>query len=95
MRRGELLGLRWSDVDFDAKRLRIASTRVAAAARVVVGSPKTERGRRTVALDDATVAALRQLRTMQMAERLALSVPWDRDGLVISHLMAPASTRRR
>jgi len=50
MRRGELAGVRWSDVDLDAGRLRVASTRVVVGYKVVEGSPKTARSARTIGL---------------------------------------------
>jgi integrase len=71
LRRGEVLGLRWSDVDLDAKIITIKVTRVLVNTTVVEGEPKTERGRRTLPLDDALVAALRSLRTQQAREQLA------------------------
>jgi len=54
-RRGEVLGLRWSDLDLDAARLSIVQTVVAVNHQVQIGSPKTARGRRTVALGAGTV----------------------------------------
>jgi integrase len=58
----EVLGLRWSDVDLDAKTITIRMTRVlVVGAGVVEGEPKTERGRRTLPLDDGLAAALRSL----------------------------------
>jgi integrase len=42
MRRAELLGLRWTDVDLDAGRLAVRSTRVRAGKDVVIGPPKPE-----------------------------------------------------
>jgi integrase len=84
MRRGELLGLRWADVDLDVGVVRVAQARVRAGNRVEAGEPKTARGRRTIALDPATVAALRQHRTRQAQERL-LADPSDIDsGLVFT-----------
>jgi integrase len=85
MRRGELLGLRWSDVNLTARQVRVVNTRVLAGAVVADGSPKTERGRRVIALDAATVAALRVFRKAQIAERLALGLAWDADGYVAAH----------
>ena len=55
MRRGEGLGLRWADVDLDAGRLRIVQTIVQTRSFVSIGQPKTDRGRRSVALDRATI----------------------------------------
>jgi len=81
MRRGELAGLRWRDVDLAAGSLRVASTRVVADT-VVVGEPKTRAGVRQVALDRDTVAALSARRRRQAEERLAAAGAWEDHGLV-------------
>jgi integrase len=62
MRRGECLGLRWSDLNLTAGRMSIVQTVIAVNHEVRIGSPKTARGRRTVALDQGTVAVLRRHR---------------------------------
>jgi integrase len=60
LRRGEVLGLCWTDIDMAAKTLTIRRSRVEASSSMVVeGEPKTERGKRTLPLDDALVAARR------------------------------------
>jgi integrase len=72
LRRGEVLGLRWSDVDLDARTITIRVTRVLVVGTgVVEGEPKTERGRRTLPLDDGLAGALRSLRARQARDRLA------------------------
>jgi integrase len=71
MRRGELAGLRWADVDLDTTSLRVASTRVTVGIEIVTGGPKTTRGRRTIGLDPSTVTVLRAHKARQSAERLA------------------------
>lgn len=58
MRRGEALGLRWSDVDLRAGRLSVRQTVVAVGAEILVSRPKTAKGRRAIALDKGTVAVL-------------------------------------
>jgi integrase len=58
MRRGEALGLRWSDVDLDNAQLAVRQTIVEVGGQVLVSSPKTARGRRVVALDKSTVEVL-------------------------------------
>ena len=68
MRRGELCGLRWQDVDLAAGVLTVASTRVVAE-RVVVGTPKTVAGARLVSLDSDTVRVLQGWRKRQLEER--------------------------
>jgi len=86
LRRGELAGLRWGDVDLDAGTLRVTATRVVVGYRVVESEPKTEKSRRTIGLDPATVAALRQHRARQAAERLAAGAAWEGS----EHLFADA-----
>ena len=83
MRRGEVCGLRWSDVDFDDLQLRIRHTRLEVDGRVVESEPKSEKGRRVVVLDRATSAVLRAERTRQMHERLRLGPLWTDSGLVL------------
>jgi integrase len=82
MRRGEVLGLRWTDLDLDAGRVSIDQTLVTSGAPAHVGPPKSARGRRTVALDAGTVAVLRDHRRRQLEERLAVGSAWEESGLV-------------
>jgi integrase len=85
MRRGEVLGLRWADVDLDGGSLTVSQQRTIAGGKVVQGPPKTPTGARTIALDGATAAALRSLRRSQAAERLAMGAGWiDTGGLVFA-----------
>jgi len=70
MRRGEALGLRWSDVDLDSGKARIVQTIIRTRNVVSVGEPKTARGRRSISLDPATVAVLRVHRHRTLQERL-------------------------
>jgi integrase len=70
-RRGEILGLRWDDIDLDGKTVRIGRARVLVDYKVLEKSPKSERGYRTLPLDDQLVAALRALHKHQAAEKLA------------------------
>jgi integrase len=78
MRRGEVAGLRWPDVDVDAGRVSPRRPRVVVNYEVHVSEPKTAKGRRSLALDPATVAALRQHRARQAEERLAVGPRWHR-----------------
>jgi integrase len=84
MRRGELAGLRWADVDLERGRVAIRQTLVLAGRQVVRSEPKTNRGRRSVALDPRTVAQLRAWRAAQAAERLAWGAGWTSSGLVFT-----------
>jgi integrase len=58
MRRGELLGLWWCDVDFEQHELRVVQTLIAVGHEPQLSVPKTDRGRRTIALDGETMAVL-------------------------------------
>lgn len=70
MRRGEALGLRWTDVDMAAGRLAIRQTIGRVGGRTMQGEPKSQRSRRSIAIDPATVAVLRRHRAGQLEERL-------------------------
>lgn len=82
MRRGEALGLRWSDVDLEAGRLRVVQTIIQVRSEVTVGEPKTARGRRPIALDPATVTALREHRHRMLEERMLLGADFSDEDLV-------------
>jgi integrase len=82
MRRGELLGLRWRDVDLDAARLSVSRQLVKGDGGAVYGQPKTSKGRRTLSLDATTVAMLRAHRAAQLEERLAFGAGYhDEDSI--------------
>lgn len=85
MRRGELLGLKWSDLDLEAGTVSVRQIRTVAKYRVVTFTPKTEKGRRTIALDPHTVAALRSYRVAQKEERVLLGPDYaNSDDLVFT-----------
>jgi integrase len=86
MRRGEILGLRWGDLDVEAGRLSVRQPRIVVDYRVQVSEPKTAKGRRSLALDPVTVAALRAHRARQAEERLAVGPGYQESGLVFTRL---------
>ncbi len=59
MRQGELLALKWQDVDLENARLSVRRTITMSGGRILLGEPKTKKSRRTVRLTDAAVRALR------------------------------------
>jgi integrase len=71
LRRGEIAGLRWSDVDLGAGTITVMRNRVqAGAGNVVEGDPKTLSSRRTLPLDDGLVGVLRRASVRYAQERL-------------------------
>jgi integrase len=84
MRRGEVLGLQWPDVDLGRARVAVRRSLVTVGHEVIVSEPKTAKGRRSVALDPATVAGLKAWRKHQAAERLAWGPAWTDSGLVFT-----------
>jgi integrase len=79
MRRGEVLGLSWADIDLDASRLAVRRSLISSDYEIKVSEPKTEKGRRVVALDPAMVAALRDHQGRQLLERAAMGGDWDNE----------------
>jgi integrase len=84
MRRGEVAGLRWVDVDFEAPRLLVRTPRVTVDREIVVSEPKTTRSRRSVSLDPVTVIALKAWRERQEGERAFVGRGYVESGLVFT-----------
>ena len=80
MRRGEILGLRWSDIDLKNMALSVCQIRTVANYQVVTLTPKTDKGARTISLDARTVAVLRAHRVSQMEERLLFGSGFQDEG---------------
>jgi integrase len=84
MRRGEALGLRWSDLDLEVGRARVVQTITVVAHEIRTSSPKTKKSRRAVALDPGTVSVLREWRRRQAEERLLIGPAYRDHGLVFA-----------
>ncbi len=84
MRRGELDGLRWTDVDLDRSAIAVRRSRVSVAYRVHESEPKTRSSRRVVSIDERVVAVLRSHRRQQLEERLARGPGWNDTGYVFT-----------
>lgn len=84
MRRSELLGLGWRSVDLDEGGLVVEQVLVRGRDRLVIAEPKTARSRRSIALDERTVRALRDHRKRQLEERMAAGSTWQDNGLVFT-----------
>jgi integrase len=79
MRRGEVLGLRWTDIDLDGGNLSVEQTLTAPNRQLILGPPKTAKSRRRIALDPRSIDALRRHKRRQNEERLQMGELWRND----------------
>ncbi|MER7126697.1 tyrosine-type recombinase/integrase [Micrococcus luteus] len=84
LRRGEGCGVRWPDLDLVAGRMRIEQTILQLGDRIVIDTPKTAAGRRTVSLDAETVRLLKAHSEVQRRERFAAAGDYVDHGLVFA-----------
>jgi integrase len=85
MRRGELLGLKWDDIDLDRGTLSVRRTLSRGSGGTWhLTEPKTASGRRQIALPESCVAALRMHRLRQLERRMALGPAWEDHGFVFT-----------
>jgi integrase len=99
LRLGEILGLRWSDIDFEGKRLFVRRTLQRTQRQLRFESPKTAKSRRTVMLTPDAIVGLREHRRRQAAERLSLGPAWSDQDLVFPNTIGepidPTTVSRR
>ena len=69
MRRGEVLGLQWSDIDFEKRELHINKSRTQVGNKDIVKAPKTERSKRTLALSPSLIDVLTRQKAWQDKKR--------------------------
>lgn len=83
MRRGEILALRWIDIDLKGKTVSVRRSLEQTRDRLAFKPPKTQKGRRLIALPTITVDALSVVRREQARQRLALGASYDNNDLVV------------
>jgi integrase len=84
LRRGELLGLRWADVDLTSGRIAIRQTLVMVDGKPAMAEPKTAKGRRSLILAPQVLEAVRVHHAYQAAERLSWGADYTDSGLVVT-----------
>ena len=86
LRPGEAFGLKWGDVDFEQRRIRVVRslTRVSGIKGWSLTEPKTKNARRSVPLPPVAMAELRAWKRKQAEERLALGPEWQNHGFVFT-----------
>jgi integrase len=83
LRRGEVLGLRWADINFEAKTITLAQAIARVGGKPQLIEPKSRQSRRTLPLHESLIAALKAHRRRQL-ERLAAGSRWKDSGLVFT-----------
>lgn len=84
LRRGEILGLRWRDLNLVTRRLTVAHTILTVGYQITEGSPKTARWRRSIALDPETVKVLVAHRGRQQQEKALIEAHYQNNDLVFA-----------
>jgi len=84
LRQGEALGLRWQEVDLDLGYLRVSKQLQRFDGQTQLVEPKTSRSRRTIAMPQSIVAALKDHRQRQLAEKGLAGTRWEENGLVFT-----------
>lgn len=100
LRRGELLGLRWVDINAERTELRVRQTahRAGVGQGMSIGPTKTKRSRRTLPLPERAADALKRRHAIQDGDRRAAGPAWEDTGLVfttkIGTPIEPSNLRR-
>lgn len=84
MRLGEILGLRWSDVDLEAGQVCVQHALQRIHGQLVLTEPKSVRSRRTLSLPAISRRALERHRVLQLEERLAAGDTWQQTDYVFA-----------
>lgn len=88
LRQGELLGLRWRDIDFDTGELRVAQARLRdgklSDPTSLFGPPKSGKSKRSLTMPTVAVAALKAHRKLQLSERVGAGPAWQDFDLVFT-----------
>lgn len=84
LRQGEVLGLRWQDVDLDGGSLRVRKALQRIDGVLTLKEPKSEKSKRTLRLPPSLVSALRAHRDRQAFDKAAAGVRWGESGLVFT-----------
>jgi integrase len=94
LRQGELLGLKWDDVDLEAGTLQVRRTLTTAKGGPVLSAPKTKGSQRSVKLSQTALSALRSHLERQLGEIDRAGSLWRENGLIFASEMGEPLDRR-
>ena len=83
LRRGELLALRWEDIDFHKKLLKIRRNMVRGEDDYIIKAPKSEAGIRDICVGDEVIAYLNKEKIRYMTDMMAYGRGFQDLGFVI------------
>ena len=99
MRQGELLGLKWQDVDLENATVSVRRTLTKSGGRLLLGEPKTKKSRRTIQLTDEAARALREHLVRQVEHIQRHGDLYRDEGLIfaskVGTLINPTNLRQR
>lgn len=84
MRRGEILGLKWSDIDFERCVIHVQRTLYKTKEKIIFQEPKTRGSKRSIVISSSVIAALRRHRAKQNEIRLKLGPAYKDHDLVLA-----------
>ena len=79
-----MLALRWEDIDFDARVIRVRGTLARVAGELAVSEPKTEKSRRPIYMTEANERILRAIRRAQLEAQLLAGTKWQKSTYVFT-----------
>jgi integrase len=80
LRLGEVMGLKWTDIDFPSGKLSVTKSRQYVKGQTIEKSPKNDSSIRELKLPDIALAKLRELQKEQLLERFQLGSQWEDSG---------------
>jgi integrase len=84
LRQGEALGLQWDAIDFERRTLNVRAALQRVGGKWILVEPKSARSRRTIALPEVVVGALKAQRVRQLQDRLVAGRHWQDHGFVFT-----------
>lgn len=84
MRKGEIVALQWSDIDFESDRIKVQRAVTVVQGKQVIKPPKTKTSHRTISIPHSLTVKLRHWQKEQIAYRLSVGDFWQGDNWVFT-----------
>ncbi len=87
MRKGEIFGLKWPDIDFDNLTISVQRTLATTGKGIFIHEPKTVRSRRKIAVTSSLLKELKHYRKQQLEQKLSMGANYDDQDFVLTSLV--------